>query len=346
VAPADPLRLVLLAAGASTRYGRPKQLDPLGPGGAALPAYTVLDALAAGFGEVVVVTSSHLHAPLAGHLARVAGPDLPLAWVHQHVDPGRDRPWGTGHAVLEAGSAVAGGPFGVANADDWYGPEALRALAAFLRDRTQHASARPAAPGGAASSARSPARGGRASGGRSARANGSAPEGCLVTYPLAVTLSPHGGVSRARVRHRDGLVTAVEEITEVEAGSGAATEPAITGLDASGHRVRLDARAQVSMNLWGLPAEAPTLLRPTFDAFLRATDPPTDPSTEFRLSDALGELVAAGALTLRLLPAGRRWFGVTHPGDRAHVRACLAELHDEGAYPPSPAYLLRHPSRG
>lgn len=313
MAPADPLRLVLLAAGASTRYGRPKQLDPLGPGGAALPAYTLVDALAAGFGEVVVVTSPHLHAPLAGHVARVAGPDLPLSWVHQRVDPGRDRPWGTGHAVLEAASAVAGGPFGVANADDWYGPEALRALAAFLH---------------------------------SARAGGSTPEGCLVTYPLAATLSPHGGVSRARVQHRDGLVTAVEEITEVEAGSGAATESAITGLDATGHRVRLDARAQVSMNLWGLPAEAPALLRPTFDAFLRATDAPTDPPAEFRLSDALGELVAAGALTVHLVPAGRRWFGVTHPGDRAHVRARLAALHDEGAYPPSPAHLLRHPSRG
>ena len=49
------LPLVVLAAGLSRRYGRLKQLEPLGPGGEAIMDYNVYDALRAGFDEVTYV---------------------------------------------------------------------------------------------------------------------------------------------------------------------------------------------------------------------------------------------------------------------------------------------------
>lgn len=290
-------RLVLLAAGLSRRYGSPKQLDPVGPGGAALPAYTVADALAAGFAEVVVVTRPELQGLISNHLRQVLGPGAPIRWALQRLDDlppayavpsGRLRPWGTGHAVLAAAPAVAGQAFGVANADDWYGPEALMALAQFLRD---------AGPG----------------------------QACLVGYPLSVTLSPHGGVSRGRIRHDGSRVTDVEECTDV----ARTAEGELQGRDPSGRQVILDPQEPVSMNLWGLPPDAPALLATAFRAFLQS-GPGAD--AEFLLSQALGALAGSGALSLRLLPAGRRWFGVTHPEDRPEVVAQLAALHDDGTY--------------
>jgi hypothetical protein len=84
------------------------------------------------------------------------------------------------------------------------------------------------------------------------------------------------------------------------------------------------------MNLWGLPRECPHDLGEAFARFHdRAGD---DLDAEFPLSTALGELAAGGLLDLQLLPAGRRWFGVTFPRDRDGVLARLRELHDAGTY--------------
>ena len=47
--------LVILAAGAGSRYGGLKQLAPLGPSGETLLEYSVYDALRAGFSRVVLV---------------------------------------------------------------------------------------------------------------------------------------------------------------------------------------------------------------------------------------------------------------------------------------------------
>ena len=52
--------LVVLAAGLSTRYGRLKQLDPLGPSGEAIMDYNVYDAARAGFGSVTFVVREEI----------------------------------------------------------------------------------------------------------------------------------------------------------------------------------------------------------------------------------------------------------------------------------------------
>jgi hypothetical protein len=290
--------LVLLAAGLSTRYGRPKQLDPVGPTGASLAAYAVLDALRGGFGRIVVITRPELQDALHDHLSQVLGADLPLVWVHQRLEDlpsgrvppaGRTRPWGTAHALVAA-APVLGGPFGVANADDWYGPEAYLGLAAFLRGVT----------------------------GR---------EGALVAYPMAATLSSHGGVSRGRVLSEDQHVTGVIELRDVRRDD----DGSLSGLDEAGVRRVVDPTEPASMNLWGLPARCPGDLREAFLGFLDRAGDALD--AEFPLSTALGELAGAGRLDLQLLPAGRRWFGVTFPSDRAGVVARLRSLHESGTYP-------------
>src|SRR5438105_397902 len=90
--------LVVLAAGVGSRYGGPKQIEPVGPGGATLLDYSVYDARRAGFGKVVVVTRPELATAFDRIDATVALQRLDD--VPGPVPAGRTKPWGTGPAVL------------------------------------------------------------------------------------------------------------------------------------------------------------------------------------------------------------------------------------------------------
>ena len=181
------LSLVVLAAGMGSRYGGLKQLDPVGPHGEILLDYSVKDALAAGFSKVVFVIRRDMLAQFRESVGVRYEERLPVEYAFQELEPlpggrvsprGRTKPWGTGHAVLAAASAVRG-PFTVINADDYYGPEGFAELARFL------------------SSAES---------GRYA----------MVGYRLEKTLSEHGTVSRGICRtDGNGYLLDITERTDI-----------------------------------------------------------------------------------------------------------------------------------
>ena len=329
-------RLVLLAAGRSTRYGAPKQVAPLGPGGASLTAYTVVDALRAGFQEVVVVANRELQPRIRAHLEEALGRDLPLRWAHQeredvpaplaHLSALRRKPWGTAQAILSAGPHLPT-PFGVANADDWYGPEALSELFRILSSPE----AFPATPPVRSPDSPRGAESARTEGRRTGDGNGqNAPRICpavAVGYPMEATLSPSGGVSRGWIKaDEDDRVHRVLELREVRAGSGGR----MLGVDPDGHPVAIPPGTPASMNLWGFHPCLLPLLEEAFHSFLLEMG--ADGTSEFALSNAVDLLLEEGFLELRLIPGGKRWFGVTHPGDAESVSRRLEALHRDGTY--------------
>lgn len=284
------------------RFGSDKQIDPVGPAGEPLGAYTAFDARAADFGELVLVTRPGAEADVGAVFVGALG-DVPIRCVPQrypfppHTSPpvGRTRPWGTAHATLAA-AATIDGSFAVANADDAYGLDALAALRRALS---------AAAPD----------------------------EVVLVTYPAGDVLSSAGGVSRGWVRtNADGIVEVLEvhDLRRTHDGT-------LEGVTEEGETVELDQDTPVSMNLWGLTSGAVAALREGWVRFVhglaRAPDGPL--LAEFGLSTALTELARAGRVTLRPVAGGMHWFGMTFADDRARVVARLAELHADGTYPPS-----------
>ena len=292
--------LVVLAAGRSTRFGRLKQLAPVGPGGEALLDYALYDGALAGFARFLLVIQEELRLDFDAHLrpALAAGLDIGFAYQRMAVPglvdappPGRTRPWGTGFAVLAAGARIDG-PFAVCNADDFYGREAYAALADVMR-------------------------GGRPE---------TAVPAFTVGYPLGATLSESGGVSRGicEVGEAGTLLRLTEGLELRRAGSR------VRGRDVTGEPIDVPDDTPVCTNLWSF---TPPILPPLGDLFadFLASGPGLD--REFYLSEAMNELVATGRARCTVLPTRALWLGVTFPGDHAGVAGSLRKLVDSKVYP-------------
>ena len=119
--------LLVLAAGMGSRYGGLKQIDPVGQSDEAIMDYSIYDALKAGFGKVVFVIRRDFEAAFKEKIASRWEGKVDMAFAFQGMDtfvPAvtgqamRERPWGTGHAVLVAKDIVKE-PFVAINADDY-----------------------------------------------------------------------------------------------------------------------------------------------------------------------------------------------------------------------------------
>lgn len=134
--------LLVLAAGMGSRYGSLKQMDGLGPCGEAIIDYSIYDAIQAGFGKVVFV----IRHSFADAFKQIFSPErfggkIDVEFVYQELDylpegfsvpEGREKPWGTNHAVMMAKDVIKE-PFAVINADDFYGKESYQTMADYLR---------------------------------------------------------------------------------------------------------------------------------------------------------------------------------------------------------------------
>jgi hypothetical protein len=339
--------LLLLAAGMSRRFGRLKQLEPLGPEGEALLDYSLFDGLEAGCTRVVVVVRPEIQDLIAAHLEYRLGEGVDWDLVEQAPDDlpdlaggdvaaaaaERTRPWGTGQAVWAARHLVAG-PMVVANADDFYGGEAFK-LAALL------AGAIGAESDPGSNSVGAAVDGADGSGGaRASWLDGVPCRGGLITYRLERTLARSGGVSRGVCSTtEDGRLRFIEEFMELRrVASDSEDLRPIAGRSAAGEERFFSGGQPVSLNLWAFGPEIFDQLGERFAAFL---DAGPEPDAEFFLPTAVQELVAADRLTVATAAAPDRWLGVTHPEDAGLVREGLLALHDAGHYPPGLAKALR-----
>lgn len=132
--------LLILAAGMGSRFGGLKQIEPVGPNGETILEYSVFDAIRAGFGKVVfVIRESFAENFKTRFESKLAG-KIEIEYIYQETSmlpegfqlpEDREKPWGTGHAVLMAKDVIKE-PFAVINADDFYGAEAYRVIAEYL----------------------------------------------------------------------------------------------------------------------------------------------------------------------------------------------------------------------
>jgi hypothetical protein len=291
--------LVVLAAGMSTRYGRLKQLEPLGPHGEAIMDYNLFDALRAGFGSVVYVVRPEIEADVERHVRNVFGRMHSASFVRQELGglppgfdapPDRRKPWGTTHALLTTAAQLAG-PWATCNADDLYGPGAFELLAEYLGES-------PPPAGGA-----------------------------LIGYPLLETLVGSSGAARA-VCHvgREGYLEHVLEVRDIRRRGAW-----IVGVETDGTPVELSGDELVSMNLWGITAALIDGLGRRFRQYLQVWGGDSD--REFPISTAINDLIQSEGARVRVLRARDPWLGLTQAEDREPMRALLLERIAQGVYP-------------
>jgi NDP-sugar pyrophosphorylase family protein len=221
-----------------SRYGGLKQLDAMGPAGQTMIDYAVEDACLAGFGKVVFVIRKDFENEFRKQVGekhmdkvevRYAFQDLNDLPGEHCVPAGRNKPWGTAHAVRAARECITE-PFAVINADDFYGREAYAQMARQLNATDpNHLSA------------------------------------SMVGYILRNTLSPHGTVNRGICRLKNGNLQGVEEYTAI----GHDKDGELRGENLKGERVPVSPEAVVSMNFWGFTPTIFEPLETQFEAFLQ-----------------------------------------------------------------------------
>ena len=179
------MTLLVLAAGMGSRYGGLKQLDQLGPGGETMMDYSVFDAIRAGFTRAVFVIRRDFEQEFKERVGKRYARHIKVEYAFQDkndlpggfkLPEGREKPWGTAHAVYAARELLTD-PFVALNADDFYGKDSFFKAAEYLKNPPESKLIRS----------------------------------CICAYTLRNTLSENGSVSRGICSGKDGLLTGVVE---------------------------------------------------------------------------------------------------------------------------------------
>ena len=295
--------LLVLAAGMGSRYGALKQMDGVGPNNEAIIDYSIYDAIRAGFGKVgFVIRHSFAEAFTQIFNKERFGGRIEVEVVYQELDylpegfsvpEGREKPWGTNHALMMAKDVIKE-PFAVINADDFYGADAYRVIGAYLSER-----------------------------------GGESGHYCMVGYEVNKTLSENGTVSRGVCSVNDeGFLTSIVERTKIERNA----EGTIVFHDL-GEDEALEEQTPVSMNLFGFTPDYFAHSEEYFKGFLSDEKNIANPKAEFFIPLMVNELVGNGTAKLKVLSTTAQWFGVTYQADKPQLVAKIEELIEAGVYP-------------
>lgn len=137
------ITLLVMAAGMGSRYGGLKQLDPVGPNNETIIDYSVFDAIRSGFNKVVFIIREEFRADFESQITNKYTDIIKVDFAIQdlsnipfgHAFPDkREKPWGTGHAILSA-AEIINEPFAVINGDDFYGQESFQLISQFYNNK-------------------------------------------------------------------------------------------------------------------------------------------------------------------------------------------------------------------
>ncbi len=135
------ITLLIMAAGMGSRYGGLKQLDAIGPSGETIIDYSVYDAIKAGFTKVVFIIRKDFEQEFKSKITDKYEGQIQVEFAFQDLNDlpdeftcpeGREKPWGTGHAIFSARNVI-NEPFVAINGDDFYGRESFKVVADYYR---------------------------------------------------------------------------------------------------------------------------------------------------------------------------------------------------------------------
>lgn len=265
----------------------------------------------AGFDKAIFIIKKENEAAFRDLLSERAGKYMDIQYVFQEltdlpegysVPSGREKPWGTAHAVLSARKAVDG-PMAVINADDYYGPGAFQSIYGFLENA----------------------------------ADDGKYHYCMVGYRIENTLTENGYVSRGVCEtSQDGNLSSITERTKIRWSDG------LDGIESGKIVYTEDDGATwnelakgtiVSMNFWGFTPSMMKEMENGFPAFLDKAMAENPLKGEYFLPGVVDRLISENKADVRVLSSMDRWYGVTYKEDLDAVKAALQSMKDKGEYP-------------
>ncbi len=296
--------LIIMAAGMGSRYGGLKQVEKMTDTGEIILDFSLYDAMMAGFKRAVFVIREEHRDIFRELVDERAGRFMEVEYAYQKLDDipegfeipeGREKPWGTGHAIYACRNLIDG-PFAVINADDYYGPGGFVSLYDFL---TAHEDGEKAA-------------------------------WCMAGYMLSRTITENGYVTRGvcEVSEEGHLTSIVERMKIMHRPEGIAYSD-----DDGATWTVLPEDTRVSMNFWGFTRSMMDATIAGIRDFFENEVPKNPLKSEYLLPSIVDRQIRSGHADVSVLPCHEQWCGVTYKEDREAVKAELQSKKDKGLYP-------------
>ena len=296
--------LVIMAAGMGSRFGGLKQIEPISDKGEIILDFSLYDAFMAGFKKAIFVIKRENEEDFRKLIDNGAAKYMKVDYAFQQlndlpdgysVPEGREKPWGTAHAVMAA-RHLADGPIAVINADDYYGPGVFQTIYDFLEGAC----------------------------------DGEKYSYCMVGYDIENTLTENGFVSRGVCKTSEqGFLTEITERTKIQWKDG---EIVYTEDDGKTWK-NLPKGTTVSMNFWGFTPSMMKEMEAGFPAALDKILAENPLKGEYFLPGVVDRLLREGKAEVKVLKSSDRWYGVTYKEDKESVVSALQSMKDKGEYP-------------
>lgn len=288
------MTLLLMAAGSGSRYGKLKQFDDLGPKGEFLMEFGIYDALKYGFKHIVVITKEENVTFLKNHLSDILPKNIKLDILAQEIT---DLPDGVSFTVERQK------PWGTAHAV-WTARKVIKGPFAVINADDFYGELAYKSAADFIST------------------HPNDQTYALIGYTLKNTLSEHGSVSRGVCEVEGENLISVQERTKLQTEGNK-----VVDLDSKNSYTGDE---YVSMNFWVCKVSIFDTIENEFRKFLQ--DGEGIEKGELYLPFIIQDMLQAAKITVKLVPSGGDWFGVTYASDREKAVAYLYEKTTEGDY--------------
>ena len=290
-----------MAAGMGSRFGGLKQMEPMDEAGNFLLDYSIYDAKRAGFDSVVFIIKHDFEKEFKETIGKRVEGIIKTEYAYQDLNDlpegfkcpeGREKPWGTAHAIYAARDIIKD-DFIIINGDDFYGRDAYEVAYKYLASLPKGAKGKYA----------------------------------NVAFKVSNTMTENGSVKRGVCfEDKDHNLSKLVESSIERNKDGKIIATPLEG----GESFEVNEDTPVSMNLFCFNKDLMDHLRDRFPKWLEVHG--NELKSEFLIPSVISELVEEGKASLKLLSTDSIWFGVTYKEDKPGVVRALKELVDKGEY--------------
>jgi len=296
------MTLVIMAAGMGSRFGGLKQIEPIDEYGNFIIDYSIYDAIKVGFTKVVFIIKKENYDIFRDTVGKRVEKYIDVEYAFQELDmlpegysvpEGRVKPWGTGHAILCCKDLVNEN-FAIVNSDDFYGRDAFRVIAEFLKNNQD---------------------------------NEEVARYAMAGYMVRNTLTENGAVKRGVCQEEDGYLTRLIE-SSIDRVNGKLMATPLEG----GDEFEVAEDDTVSMNMFGFTPRMFKCLEKGFPIFLDSNKDNIE-KCEYLIPSVVFEEIEKGNATVEVLETSAVWQGITYREDKDKVVREIKALVDNGEYP-------------